>query len=425
MCKKLILIAIMTLAIASLTLADNWPQFRGPTRLGYTSEKDLPLKWGGKDHESVLWGAPLPGEGHASPIVWGDRVFVCTVTWPESAAARKAMPVHHVTCFSTTDGKQLWDIQIKPGPWLRNDYRSGPGGGYAAPTPCTDGKHIFVAFGSAVIASLDFDGKIAWRKELLPYTFDVTLGSSPILYNDTIILLCAMAKKSDSRIVAFNKTDGEMKWETKLPTVSFAHSTPTIIDVNGKPQMLVLASGINVTPDGLQSFDPATGEKLWWCRGGGDAASPAFGSGIVYCDSGRGGPGFAVDPTGRGEVTKTHTKWTFAQIPEGIASPIIVDGYVYRLHSPGVLKCWKAETGEQVYSQRLEGLSSTWASPIADAAGHLFFASGGRSVVVKSGPTFEVLAVNDLADANHASAAVANGRMYIVGTKQIYCIGRR
>ena len=410
--------------LSATTQAENWPQFRGPTGMGLTADKQLPVEWGGKEHKNVLWHSDLPGEGHASPIVWGDRVFVCTVTWTENAADRKSIPAHHVTCYKTSDGEKLWDTEIKPGLWVRNDFRSGSGGGYAAPTPCTDGRHVFVAFGSAVLASLDFEGHLAWRKELVPYTFDVTLGSSPVLYGDTVILLCAMAQKTDSRIVAFNTSDGVKKWETKMPTVGFAHSTPVMIPVNGKAQMLVSASGGGVTNDGLQSFDPATGQRLWWCRGGGDASSPAYGDGVVYFDSGRGGPGFAVDPTGSGDVTSTHIKWTIPKLTEAIGSPVIQGGYVYRLQSPNLLRCWKADTGEQVYANKLDGITTTWASPIADGGGHLLFANGGRSYVIKAGPQFEILAVNELEDANHASVAVAEGRIYIVGRKQIFCIGR-
>jgi hypothetical protein len=123
-------------------------------------------------------------------------------------------------------------------------------------------------------------------------------------------------------------------------------------------------------------------------------------------------------------VSKTHVKWTVPQVPEGIGSPVIVGDYVYRLHSPGVLKCWKAASGEEVYSKRLAGLTSTWASPVVDGDGSLIFASGGKSVIVKAGPAGEVVAVNDLGDANDASAAVSGGRMYILGKKRIYCIGR-
>ncbi len=411
---------------ALVCFGENWPRFRGPTGLGYTEERNLPIIWGGADKKNVLWEAPLKGQGHASPIVWGDLVFVCGVHWPETVEDRKkVIPDHHVTCYRSNDGTMLWDTLVGPGPWLRTDFRSGPGGGYAAATPATDGELLYCAFGSSVLAALDMHGKIVWRKEIVPYTFDVTLGSSPVIYGDTVILFCAMSKKSDSRVVAFEKGSGEVKWEAKLEETEFGHSTPVIISVNKKDQMLLLASGMNESEKALQSLDPTNGEILWWCRGEGDASSPAYGSGLVYFDSGRGGPGVALDPTGSGDVSKTHIRWTITQAGEALSSPIIVGKYLYRLHTPCIVKCWDVRTGKQEYSERLEGISTSWASPIADPDGHLFFANAGKSYVIKSGPKFEILTVNDLGDGNHPSPAVSNGRMFLVGMKKLYCVGTK
>jgi outer membrane protein assembly factor BamB len=234
-----------------------------------------------------------------------------------------------------------------------------------------------------------------------------------------------MANKADSRIVAFDQATGEQTWETRLPETGFAHSTPVIVDVSGKPQMLVLASGSGTAPKGLMSLDPANGGLLWWCEARGEAASVAFGKNIVYSDNGRGGSGVAVDATGAGDVTATHTKWTVAQVPEALGSPLIVGDYVYRLHTPGVLKCWQLSDGKQVYAERLNGITSTWASPVADAEGRIYFATAGKSFVIQSGPEFKVLAENDLGDPNHASAAVAAGKLYLVGEKDLHCIGAK
>lgn len=411
---------------APASAEDNWPQFRGPTGQGLCMAKGLPLEWGGAEKRNVRWQVPLPGEGHASPIVWGGKVVTCTVRWPDDAIDRaKVMPTHHVTCYGATDGERLWDTVVPPGPWLRDDFRSGAGGGYAAPTPATDGRLIYCVFGSAVIAAIDFDGRIVWRRDIRPFTFDVTIGSSPALFGDSVILQCTMADRKDSAIIAYDKATGDLRWRTPMPTIGFAHSTPLLIDVDGRPQMLIVASGMGVTGDGLQSFDPVNGRRLWWCRGGGDASSPASGSGVVYFDSGRGGPGFAVDPTGMGDVSQTHVRWQVDQVPEAIGSPLIVGGHLYRLNSPGVLKCFNAETGERRYIERLEGLTSTWASPVADADGRIYFASAGTSVVVQAGPEFKVLAVNELGDANHASAAVAGGRIYLLGLKNLHCVGEK
>jgi outer membrane protein assembly factor BamB len=414
------------LFLAPAASAEDWPQFRGPTGLGYSSERALPTVWGGRDKKNVLWSAPLVGEGHASPIVWKDRVYVCTVRWPDSVKDRtKVIPDHHVLCYSAAEGKRLWDTQVEPGPWLRSDFRSGPGGGYAAPTPAADEKHVFCVFGSAVIAALSHDGVIAWRKEIKPYTFDVTIGTSPVLFENTVLMLCAMTRSEDSRLVAFNKKDGSTAWETPLPHTGFAHSTPVLIHVGGKPQLIIAASGMAESDEGVQSFDPAGGKRLWWCKGPGEAASPAYGSGIVYCDSGRGGAGIAVDPSGAGDVTRTHIKWRQERLSEGIGSPIIVDGLVYRLLAPNVLKCLRAADGKPVYTERLQDLTTSWASPIADAAGRLYYASAGKSYVLRAGAEFRVLAVNDLDDPNHASPAVAGGRIYFAGTRMLHCVGNK
>ena len=413
----------IAMLFASATQGEEWPAFRGPTGLGYSLQKNLPISWGGAESENVLWTSPLVGEGHASPIVWGDRVFVCTARWDESVKDRaKVIPEHYVLCYHATDGKRLWDVTVEPGPWLRDDFRSGPGGGYAAPTPATDGKHVYVVFGSSVIAAFDFDGKVVWRHEIKPHSFDVTIGSSPVLFKDTVLMLCAMSNRKDSKIIAYKKTDGAVKWETALPQTGFAHSTPIVIEVKDKPQLVVVASGGGEADEGVQSFDPVTGKRLWWCRGRGDAASAAFGAGIIYCDSGRGGAGIAIDPTGTGNVTDTHIKWQISQVPEGIGSPIIVGDLVYRLHTPNVLKCWRAVDGKLVYTHRLDRLTSTWASPVADANGRLYFATAGVSYVIQAGEDFNVLAINDLGDPNHASAAISGGRLFLVGTQSVYCV---
>ena len=403
---------------------ENWPQFRGPTGLGHSEEKNLPWQWGGPDNENVLWKSPLTGAGHASPIVWDETVFVCTVKWPgDGTPQAEVIPDHHVACYSVADGKLLWDTIVPSGPWVREDFRSGPGGGYAGPTPVTDGKNVYCVFGSSVMAALDFQGKIVWRREITPHSFDVTIGSSPILYQDTVILLSSMASAEDSKVSAFDKASGAVKWQEKFPDMGFGHSTPVIISVKDKPQMLVLASGIKETDNALRSLDPATGKVLWWCRGAGDASSPAYGSGIVYFDSGRKGKGVAVDASGSGDVSATHIRWTVPQISESISSPIIAGHHMYRLNSAGVLKCWDATTGTEIYSERLTGISTKWASPIMDGNGRLYCANAGKSYIIQSGPEFRVLAVNDLGDGNDASPAVARGRLFVVGRKNIYCIG--
>ncbi len=416
-------ILLLLLVPVSGQSGDTWPGWRGPTGLGQTDEKDLPLTWEAKAREHVRWAVPLPGgEGdrpdhnQSSPIVWHDRVFVTTAFWP-AGVSQKEFAEQHVTCYRASDGRKLWDTRVPHGPWRLSDFR---GGGYAAPTPATDGERVYVVFGSAVIAALDFAGKIVWRKEIVPYAFDVTIGSSPVLYRDTVLLLCDQTTPKLSRLSAFDARTGAVKWETKRPNSGFSHSTPVLIEVHGKPQLLVSGSS-------LEAVDPRDGTVIWSCRAKGDAPSPVYGSGIVYCDDGRGGTGIAVDPTGHGDVTRTHVKWTVGRIPgDSLSSAVIVGEHVYRLHQPGVLSCWRVADGKPVYAERLPGVSTT-PSPVATPDGRIYFVSGGRSVVVKAAERFELLATNDLGDGNAfpASPAVAHGCLFIKGRRKLYCVGRR
>ncbi|HEV3022937.1 MAG TPA: PQQ-binding-like beta-propeller repeat protein [Pirellulales bacterium] len=407
--------------------AGDWLGWRGPTGMGHTNARDLPLTWGGKTADHVLWKAPLFDDfdrirrdhNQSSPIVSGQHVVVTASYWPAGTSA-KAYPEHHVLCFRAGDGKRLWDTRVQPGPWLLSDLR----GGYTAPTPASDGQRIYVVFGSAVLAALDFQGNLLWRKEIVPHAFDVAMGVSPVLYGDTVLLLCDQLRpEKASVLLAFDKKTGERRWARQRPTDDWTHGTPVIARINGKAQLLAAAAYA------LQGLNPETGEVHWWCGLGGgkrtgDTASPVYGSGLVYCDSGRGGPGIAVDPTGSGDVSKTHLRWKIPQVPEGFSSPLIVGPYLYRTHGPETLKCHELATGKVVYSERLVGLSPR-VSPVATADGRIYFASAGKSFVVKAGPTFTLLGTSDLGDASDSSPAVAGDCLYLRGSRYLYCIGYR
>lgn len=417
--RSLALVACLC-ACAGAPAAD-WPGWRGPTGMGHTSDKKLPLTWSAKTGENVLWKADLPLQGKAdvvsgvdqnqsSPVVVGGKVFVTVSHW-SAKTDPKTHPEHHVVCFSTKDGKLLWNRKVEPGPWLFADLR----GGYTAPTPAADADRVYAVFGSSVIAALDHDGKQLWRKEIKPHQFDVALAASPVLHGDTVILQCDQTGKQ-SRLIAFDKKTGDTKWEALRPAHGFAHSTPILAEIGGKVQLLVAAN------NALQGVDPTSGKVLWTCSASGDTVSPVLGGGLVYLDSGRGGTGVAVDPTGTGDVTKTHLKWKTGTMPEGFGSPVIVGEHLYRLHAPGVLKCLKLTTGEVVYSERLPGVSSH-ASPVAGPDGRIYLASAGKSYVVKAGAKFEILATNDLGDESQASPAVADGKLFLKGRKALYCVG--
>jgi outer membrane protein assembly factor BamB len=414
-------IGAFILLSASVASAQHWGQFRGPTGDGRAMEKDLPLTWGGPKNENILWSADLLGDGIASPIVWKNRLFMVNVSRKDDdKKVGRAYPEQYLACYDTQQGMLLWNTVIAPGPWKRN-HNNRPGGGLANCTPATDGERVYALYGTSVLVALDYAGKLLWRQELVPHRYDMEMATSPIVFENSVIVYCGM--QGGSRLVAFDRHTGKIVWDKDLRDTGYGHNTPLVIQVKGSPQMILMGAGLGSAKNAIQSYDPRTGERLWWSEGRGETASPVWANGFVFCDSGRGGIAKLLDPTGMGDVSKTRVKWE-ANIPQGLSSPVVVGNYIYRLLDSGAFACWDIETGKKVYQERVNGLSSNWASPVADSAGHIFLANGGTSVVIEAGPEFKVLASNALKDSNHASPAISDGRIYLAGSKRLYAIGK-
>ncbi len=410
----------LLLLLANVGWAEDWPGWRGPSGQGVSKEKNLPLKWGGKDRRNLRWQTLLPGQrdkakqdqNQSSPIVSRGRIFLTASYWP-AGVDQKAFPEHHVVCFRARDGEQLWDTPIEHGPWLLKDLR----GGYTVPTPASDGERVYVFFGSSVLAALDFEGRRLWRKEIVPYKFDVAVGASPVLYKNTLILQCDEVAKS-SRLLAFDRKTGEVKWEKKRPNVDFTHSTPVLVEVQGKTQLLVAAS------NALQGVDPDTGDVLWWCARTATRCRRCTREDWSISTAVVAEWAWPSIPPGSGDVTRTHRKWQHKTVPEGFSSPVILGDSLLRLCNPETLRCWKMADGEEVFKERLPGVS-TASSPFTTPDGRIYLASSGKSYVVKAGPKLEVLAVNDLGDSSQASPAVADGCIFLKGRQHLYCIGNK
>jgi outer membrane protein assembly factor BamB len=417
-----------TLLCIPLAQASDWPAWRGPTGLGYTDEKDLPLTWNGKTGDNIVWKALLHGgaknnqdftsPGWSSPIVCKERVFITTAIWPKELSEKERRAIiaeHHVLCFDAKDGKELWDTIVPAGKLVaRSQYH-----GYAVPTPATDGKLVFTLFGSGVLAALDFDGKIVWREEL-PRERDEDANpvcSSPVLYEDAVIIpgIHSMGLR------ALDKKTGRVKWEQEKELAN-TMSTAALIRIHDKIQLIYHTRGI-------RGIDPVTGAVLWSCRAPTSQASPVYGGGLLYADAGdHNGQGVAIDPTGKGEVSKSHVKWETRVQGVAGSSAIIVGAHVYRSSGRrGHIRSWSLANGELAHEVETPTITPS-ASPIATPDGRIYFASSRRSYVIKAGPKFEILVTNDLDDApgaDHTSAAVSNGRIFIKGKSYLWCIGKK
>jgi outer membrane protein assembly factor BamB len=398
--------------------ADNWPQWRGPQRSGHTDETDLPLTWDGKTKANVLWKVPADF-GHASPIVWDGRVYLSASVrkLPKGPDREATNHLHRVACYRAADGAKLWQTDIEPGSW---DTEFS----FTASTPVTDGKHLYVLFGSATVAALDLDGKLRWQKTLPGPARAEWLSSSPVLFEDTLFLFIDVS--SEFWLRALDKNTGAVKWEARRKQHDRAHnSSPLLVVAKGRPQIVVAAEGAVV------SLDAKTGKDVWSCKWRGNRyAALVAGAGLVFA-TGEGGESLAIDPTGEGDVSKTHVKWRHANSPKGFGSPVIVGDYLYRASPPGLLRCWKVADGQLVFEERVEGIP-TFPSPVATKDGRIYFAGSGKSCVIKAGPKLEVLATNDLGEGERnewtlsgPSAAVSQGRIFLRGPKSLTCVGKK
>jgi outer membrane protein assembly factor BamB len=395
--------------------AGDWPGWRGPTGSGTTGEKNLPLKWDGKTGEGVLWKAPLKGTtGHSSPIVWGDRVFITTaVQQTRQEEEAKAIPDHHFACYQAADGKLLWQTRVAHGPH-QEGYNI-----YAVPTPVTDGNVVYSWFGSAVMAAVDVQGKLLWRKERGgEYKLNPGICSSPVLCGDTVIVLCDQGG-GNGWLEAVDKKTGEVKWRQKRDKFIYNNTTPLVVRVNGKDQLIV--AGGNYGPAWLQGLNPASGEPIWRCSANAFGASPVFASGLVLSEAPK-ETMLAVAAGGEGDITKTLVKWQSAKIKSPYSSAVVCGNYVYRVHDQGIVRCWDFTSGKDLFTERLENLSHL-ASPIATADGRIYYVSTGKSYVLRAGPKLEVIGGGNLGGGgNGSSPAVSNGRIFVRDFDFLYCL---
>lgn len=404
--------------------AENWPAWRGPRGDGHSSEKQLPTRWG--PDEGIVWKVPLAGQGHASPIVWQDHVFVVACL-PESGE-------RVLTAIDRRSGKTLWHRTVVKSP-LETKHGLNS---YASSTPATDGELVYVTFlessdrkvlatnvseprdvtlGDMVVAAYDFQGQQRWIAR--PGQFISVHGycTCPVLFENLIIL--NGDHDGDSYIVALDKNTGRQVWKTPRAHKTRSYVTPIIREYGGRTQM-ILSGSKSVT-----SYDPRTGELIWHM----DGPTEQFVASMV--DDGQrvfltaGFPDrhiLAIDPTGTGDVTSTHILWRTKRNCAYVPSPIIAGKYFLLTSDDGIASCYDAASGERLWVERFGGHYST--SPITADGLVYFTADSGNTKVVRPGPKLDVVAENEIGEECFASAAASQGNIYLRTTKHLICIGR-
>lgn len=434
---------VATLAFLMLTsslLAEDWPQWRGPRLDGHSSEKGLPVKWSATDN--IAWKAAIPGVGHSSPIIVGDRVFltscllkeekrilICldrnkgTILWERDVVQSPLEPKHKLNSFSSatpaSDGKHVWVTFVRLRPKTGADpYPRKP----REATYLTTNKNFKDMVSEMVVACYDFDGNQVWSKS--PGQFYLRHGfcTTPILHKDTVIL--NGDQDAEAYIVALDKKTGTEKWRIDRGNRIRSYCAPLIVAAAGKTQM-VLTGAKTVT-----SYDPDTGDLFWMIDGPTEqfVASPVFGNNLFFLTAGF--PTYhnmAIRPDGAGNVTKTHIQWhedkTPARNASYVPSPIAFDKWFYVVSDLGYVNCIEAQTGKRQWIHKLGDHHS--ASPVC-ADGLLYFPSDeGVTYVLKGGPTFEVVAENRIGDECYSSLAIANGQLFLRTLKSLYCIGTK
>lgn len=431
---------VLFVGAVSLSAADpgsNWPHWRGPQASGVADPSaDPPVKWDATTN--IRWKAALPGKGSATPVVWGDQIFVVTAVKTDRIATPAELPKvdprfktkteppknfykFSVHSFDVATGKPKWSHLAAEAVPHEGHH---PTHSYAAGSPTTDGKRLYVSFGSFGIYAYDLGGKLLWKRDLGQLHTRLGWGEavSPVVHGDSLIL--NWDQEADSRLIVLDATNGKTRWESKRDEKT-SWNTPYVVEHQGVTQVIV--NGTNRA----RSYDLATGGILWEVAGMTTNAipSPVAENGIAYLMSGyNGAAAVAVPLTSRGDLGTTGSVlWRYTKGTPYVPSGLLYQGRLYFTQgNTQLLTILDAKTGKPIATEeRLSGASQFYASPVA-AAGRIYFVDRlGTTVVIKAGDQPEVLAVNKLNDPIDASPVVVGKTLYLRSDTTLYAIEQK
>jgi outer membrane protein assembly factor BamB len=413
-------LAVVTalLVLFVVARADNWPQWRGPSLNGVSSEKNLPVKW--TTEENVSWKVALPGMSGSTPIIWRDRIFLNVADGDNL----------FVWALNKTNGEVLWKKPLGGGNVkMRKQNMSSP-------SPVTDGRSVYVMTGTGILAGFDFNGKELWtrdiQKEYGQFGLQWGYASSPLLHEDSLYVQVLHGMKTDdaSYVMRIDKKNGKTLWKVDRPTNAIrespdSYTTPALLRY-GKATEIVITGGDCVT-----GHDSATGKELWRANGLNPdnnpsyriVASPIIFDNIIYAPT-RIRPLLALKAGGRGDITSSHVLWSTANGPD-VPTPVTDGKYFYVVNDRGVMFCLDAKTGAEVYAnQRIKPGTYSGSPVLAD--GKIYITNeDGLTTVVAAGPKFEVMAENPLNDYVLSSPAISDGQIFIRTSQHLYAIGKK
>jgi len=412
--KRLLIASLTICSLAATVLpSEDWPEFRGPTGQGIAAATPLPLEW--SDAKNVAWKQSIPGRGWSSPVLQNGRVYLTTAVGGDESDGKLSL---RVLCLDADTGKLLWNAEAfncEPGAVPRGHNKNS----HASPTSLVADGRLYAHFGHLGTACLDLEGKVIWRNDSVRYPPVHGNGGSPILADAALVFSCDGA--SDPFVAALNKDTGKLLWKTKrttAPKKTFSFSTPLLIEVNGKKQVISAGSG------GVFAYDPKTGREIWRVRYGEGYSvvpRPVFGHGLLFVSSGFDRPVvMAIRPDGQGDVTDSHVAWTLIKGAPNTPSLLLVGDELHMVSDAGIASCVDARTGKVHWQERVGGNYS--ASPIY-ADGRIYFQNEeGIGVVVRASKEFHKLASNPLGERSLASCAAGDGALFIRTEQHLYKI---
>ena len=387
--------------------AENWPGWRGARGDGISREENVPTDW---DVAHAVWKIALPGAGHASPIVWGDRVVTVTALPDQKDRI--------LLCLDRRTGKILWQQTVVNGPL----EKINPENSYASGTPSTDGERVYVVFrvgDEIVVAAHNLaDGKQVWLVRPGKHVGEWGFSNSPVLYKDKVII--DGDSKGDSFLTALSRDDGHTIWRVDRTHKGISYSAPLIREMAGRMQ-LVQCGDRRVT-----GFDPESGKELWTVDGPSQefVATPFYDekSKLVFASSSWPERNIlAIRPDGSGNVTDTNIVWHDKKGAPYIVSFVVVDDLFFSINSAGTMFCYEAATGKTLWQEKL---GRHHASPVL-AGGLLYCVNDeGQINVIKPGRKFERVAQFEMGEQCYASPAISNGQVFLRGFEHLYCIGK-
>ena len=383
----------------------NWPRFRGPGGLGISAYTNVPESWNGTKGEAILWKSKVPLPGHNSPIVWEDRVFVT------GADPNK----RQVYCFDALSGKLLWERGVtsvsKP-----IEVMDDGGPGYAAPTAVTDGRRICAIFPTGDVGCFNFDGRDLWTRNLGIPDSGYGHATSLAMYRNLLLIQYDQGGAEDeiSKLIALDTFTGRTVWETKRP-VPNSWSSPIVAEIGNQHQIITCADPWVI------AYEP-NGTELWRakCLGGEIAPSPIYAAGRIFAIEPY-ATLIAIKPDGHGDVTKTHIDWSIDENTPDTSCPVSNGEFIFLLTTDGMLTCYKTEDGTKVWEKDL--LMNFLASPSLVGDRLYMLSEKGVMLIAEAGTEYKEVAKCELGEDCFASPAFMDGRIYIRGLENLYCIG--